>query len=136
MPNECSLAFAIRQLDRCCSVTRRRGCANWNQDAIGAFTAAAWFGDRLVDTVMPIKPSLWPSVSSVSSVLIRTVESTNVGRLPDVPFAQTRSTGQFLNTELTEDTEGHREYRILERSFTERAVFFADGAARGDCVAL
>lgn len=29
---------------RRCSVTRRRGCPNWNHSAIGAFTAADWLG--------------------------------------------------------------------------------------------
>src|ERR1051326_2978572 len=34
--------------ERRCSVTRRRACPNWNLDAIGAFTEAAWFGRRLL----------------------------------------------------------------------------------------
>src|SRR6185503_7668437 len=33
--------------ERCCSVTRHRSCPIWNQDAIGAFTAAA-FGTSLM----------------------------------------------------------------------------------------
>src|SRR4030095_5248521 len=62
---------------------------------------------RSVNERCRIRYSLWPSVSSVPSVLTKTVESPNVRNSPDVRFAQTQSTGQFLNTELTEDTEVH-----------------------------
>jgi len=38
---------------------RRQGCPNWNRDATGAFTAAAWFGELFI--VRETKPEvcLW-----------------------------------------------------------------------------
>jgi hypothetical protein len=38
--------------ERCCSVTRRQGCPNWNQDAIGAVTAAAWLARHFVISII------------------------------------------------------------------------------------
>jgi|SRR3974390_2330969 hypothetical protein len=42
---QCTLSLTDTHLfERRCSVTRRQEMPDWNKGAIGAFTAAAWFG--------------------------------------------------------------------------------------------
>ena len=54
---EVPVLMASDYTERCCSVTRRHGCPNWNQGAIGAFTAAVWFGGFMSEYLSRERPT-------------------------------------------------------------------------------